>query len=154
MRFVLVLQLRNNDPNSNTVTLGFTEQVRAVCLFIKIYHFLQAAVVDSCLSRGTPRYITVSDLGPLFHPAGLSLLALRTSVPWDQVLTCSSIAADGDVCCFTTLFLLWNWPHGDVHGVLRKQHKWCPEEKLSTDCTPISLAPGTLETLNFRQYIV
>lgn len=93
------------------------------CPFMERYYLWQAAVVDTCLHRGTP-CITVSELGPLFYSAGSPLFTQKAAVLWDQILV--SLHVDPQqkmqICTAVTycsvsetgLVTVWN-------GVLRKQ---------------------------------
>lgn len=127
----MLLQL-NCHPSSDVVMLGCTRlvQVRAVratthtvCPFTARYSLWQAAVVDTCLHRGTP-CITVSELGPLFYSAGSPLFTQKAAVLWDQILVSLHVDPQQkmDVCAAVThcsvfetgLVTVWN-------GVLRKQ---------------------------------
>ena len=79
-------QFRCGDAGLHTAGAGKSgKSYYSHSMFVEIYYLLQAAVVDTCLHRGT-LCITVSELGALFYSAGSSLFAQKTAVLWDQIL--------------------------------------------------------------------
>lgn len=105
--------------------------------FMGIYSLLQAAVMGTCLHTRTPCITIWSGILVLFwwiitvctensHSVG--------SNPW--ILMCRTIAEDGNLSCFSKLFLLWNWACDSMKwGAEKREYKWCPEEKQHRLCS-------------------
>lgn len=158
--YVLVLLL-NWIPQFRMGVLGCTRlrQVRAVRApshtihpFLGIYSLLQAAAVGTCLHTRTPCITIWSGILVLFW--WIITVCSENSHSMElnpRILICRTIAEDGNLSCFSTLFLPWNWACDSMKwGAEKTEWKWCPEEKLSTDCVPICLEPGTLAILSCR----